>query len=291
MFKKRIKLIMVLIAILFIWAVQLQDERTVNTIVKQEGQGLAVHYIDVGQADSILVNLPGTLTMLIDAGNNTDEDKVISYLKSQGIERIDILIGTHPHEDHIGALDSVIKSFDIGKIYMPKISHASKTFKDVLLAVQEKDYKVSSPVTGENIFEQDSLKLQFLAPLSTKYEELNNYSIVTKLTYGDTSFLFTGDAEDVSEKEMLKAFRGELKADVLKVGHHGSASSTTTEFLKAVSPAYALISVEDQNSYGHPHKEVIEKLDKSGVKTFRTDKQGTVVMMSDGKQINVITEK
>lgn len=291
MFKKRIKLIMVLIAILFIWAVQLQDERTVNTIVKQEGQGLAVHYIDVGQADSILVNLPGTLTMLIDAGNNTDEDKVISYLKSQGIERIDILIGTHPHEDHIGALDSVIKSFDIGKIYMPKISHTSKTFKDVLLAVQEKDYKVSSPVTGENIFEQDSLKLQFLAPLSTKYEELNNYSIVTKLTYGDTSFLFTGDAEDVSEKEMLKAFRGELKADVLKVGHHGSASSTTTEFLKAVSPAYALISVEDQNSYGHPHKEVIEKLDKSGVKTFRTDKQGTVVMMSDGKQINVITEK
>lgn len=263
----------------------------VDTSVQDDEKDLKVHFIDVGQADSILINLPGKVTMLIDAGNNGDKDTVIDYIKSQGIKQIDFLVGTHPHEDHIGGLDAVIKSVDIGKVYMPKVTHTSKTFKDVLLAVKEKGLKVSSPKPEEVIFDEDSLKIQFLAPVSTKYEELNNYSIVAKITYGETSFLLTGDAEELSEKEMLKKSPSLLAADVLKAGHHGSSSSTSPEFLKTVNPTYAVISVEEGNSYGHPHKEVIERLDKSGIKYYRTDKNGTIVMASDGKNINISVEK
>ncbi|WHH57432.1 ComEC/Rec2 family competence protein [Petroclostridium sp. X23] len=263
----------------------------VDTSVQDDEKDLKVHFIDVGQADSILINLPGKVTMLIDAGNNGDKDTVIDYIKSQGIKQIDFLVGTHPHEDHIGGLDAVIKSVDIGKVYMPKVTHTSKTFKDVLLAIKEKDLKVSSPKPEEVIFDEDGLEIQFLAPVSTKYEELNNYSIVAKITYGETSFLLTGDAEELSEKEMLKKSPSLLTADVLKAGHHGSSSSTSPEFLKTVNPTYAVISVEEGNSYGHPHKEVIERLDKSGIKYYRTDKNGTIVMASDGKNINISVEK
>ncbi|WP_094549458.1 ComEC/Rec2 family competence protein [Petroclostridium xylanilyticum] len=264
---------------------------TSDTEKKQDPDALKIHFIDVGQGDSILVNLPQKFTMLIDAGNNNDGEKIVRYIKDQGIKRIDYIVGTHPHEDHIGALDVVIQTFDIGKVYMPKVSHNTKTFKDVLLAVKEKGLKVSSPKPGEIIFDKEDLKVQFLAPNAEKYEELNNYSIVTKVTYGETSFLLTGDAEDVSEKEMLEKFGTGLKANVLKLGHHGSTSSTTPEFLKAVSPEYAVISVGKDNTYGHPHKETIGRLNKKGIKIYRTDKNGTVVMSSDGQEISVWVEK
>lgn len=264
---------------------------TSDTEKEQDPDALKIHFIDVGQGDSILVNLPQKFTMLIDAGNNNDGEKIVRYIKDQGIKRIDYIVGTHPHEDHIGALDVVIQTFDIGKVYMPKVSHNTKTFKDVLLAVKEKGLKVSSPKPGEIIFDKEDLKVQFLAPNAENYEELNNYSIVTKVTYGEASFLLAGDAEDVSEKEMLKKFGTGLKANVLKLGHHGSTSSTTPEFLKAVSPEYAVISVGKDNTYGHPHKETIGRLNKKGIKIYRTDKNGTVVMSSDGQEISVWVEK
>jgi beta-lactamase superfamily II metal-dependent hydrolase len=289
MYKIRLQFIITLLIVFIVAFTGCTIE--VDTSVQDDEKDLKVHFIDVGQADSILINLPGKVTMLIDAGNNGDKDTVIDYIKSQGIKQIDFLVGTHPHEDHIGGLDAVIKSVDIGKVYMPKVTHTSKTFKDVLLAVKEKGLKVSSPKPEEVIFDEDSLKIQFLAPVSTKYEELNNYSIVTKITYGETSFLLTGDAEELAENEMLKKSPSLLAADVLKVGHHGSSSSTSPEFLKTVNPTYAVISVEEGNSYGHPHKEVIERLDKSGIKYYRTDKNGTIVMASDGKNINISVEK
>ena len=251
---------------------------------------LKVHFIDVGQADSILIQAPTGENMLIDAGNNDDAKTIVSYLNAQGVKKVDVLVGTHPHEDHIGSLDMVIDTYDIGKIYMPKATATTKTFEDVLTAIQNKGLKITAATGGTNISFSPSAKVEILAPNASKYEDLNNYSAVIKLTYGKTSFLFTGDAEDVSENEMLA--RGyDLRADVLKVGHHGSNSSTTEAFLAAVDPTYAVICVGKGNDYGHPHKEVLKRLSDAGIKIYRTDEAGTVVFATDGESIEIKTEK
>ncbi|PQQ66505.1 MBL fold metallo-hydrolase [Acetivibrio saccincola] len=245
---------------------------------------LEVHFLDVEQADCILIKTPGQKAVLIDSGKNTHEDTVVSYIKSQGIDTIDAVVGTHPHEDHIGGLDAVINSFNIGKIYMPKVSHTTKTFEDVLNAIDNKGLKVTTAFAGTNIEVDPDLKIEILAPNSHTYDEINNYSAVVKLTYKNTSFLFTGDAESVSEQEMIsKGY--DLKADVLKVGHHGSATSTTAQFLKKVSPDYVVISVGKDNRYGHPDNLVLNRLKTFGVEIFRTDEYGTVIATSDGETI------
>lgn len=249
---------------------------------------LKVHFINVGQADCILVQ-DGNSNMLIDAGNNNDSNTVISYLKKQNINKLDYVIGTHPHEDHIGSLDDVIKEFNIGKVYMPKVTHTSKTFKDVVNAIKNKNLSITTPTPGTS-FTLGSSTATILAPNSSEYEDLNNYSIVIKLTHGNNSFMFTGDAEDVSEKEMIK--KGfDLKADVLKLGHHGSSSSSTVEFLNKVNPKYAVIMTEKNNSYGHPHKEVMDKLKSKGITVYRTDENNTIVATSDGNKISFNTSK
>ena len=244
---------------------------------------LKVSFIDVGQADSILIQAPTGESMLIDAGNNDDSNLVVSYLKKQGIEKLDVVIGTHPHEDHIGGLDAVINAFDIGQIYMPKVSHTTITYEDVLTAIKNKGLKAKAPSPGTTFYIGDA-KCTVLAPNSSSYEDLNNYSIVIKLEYRNTSFLFAGDAEDVSEKEMLNK-KYNLDADVLKVGHHGSTSSTTAEFLSSVSPKYAVIMVGKDNNYGHPHKEVMDRLKSKKIPVYRTDESGTIVCTTDGKTI------
>lgn len=207
--------------------------------------------------------------MLIDAGNNDDSDLVVNYLRAQGISKLDYVVGTHPHEDHIGGLDVAINTFDIGNVILPKISHTTKTYKDVLLSIKNKGLKVTT-ATGGKTFDLGNAKCEIVAPNGSDYEDLNNYSVVMKVTYGNNSFLFTGDAEDVSENEMLsKGY--DLKADLLKVGHHGSHSSTTPQFLKAVSPKYAVISVGTGNKYGHPTQETLSKLNNAGIQVYRTD--------------------
>jgi len=247
---------------------------------------LRVHFLDVGQADSILVQLPNGQSMLVDAGNNSDGPFVVSYLKQQGIKRIEYLVGTHPHADHLGGLDNVINDFDIGKVYLPKTTTTTKTFEDVLLALKNKNLKISPARAGVAVIEQDNLKINLVAPVGSGYKELNNYSAVIRIQYGDTAFLLTGDAQAESESEMLKA-GGNLKADVLKVGHHGSRSSTTTPFLKAAAPKYAVIKVGAGNDYGHPHKETLERLAGAGITLYRTDLDGTLIFGSDGKNITV----
>jgi len=243
---------------------------------------LKIHFIDVGQADSILIQRDEQ-AMLIDAGNNGDAKKVVEYIKSQNIEDLDYVVGTHPHEDHIGGLDAVIENFDIGVIYMPKAMSTTKTFEDVLNAIAKKGMKVTTLIPGTKV-EFGEASFTILAPNSDNYKEVNNYSIVIKLDHGNNSFLFTGDAEDVSEKEMMeKGF--DLSADVLKVGHHGSSSSTTEEFLVKVNPKYAVICVGKDNKYGHPHKETLDLLNKKGIKIYRTDKSGTIIAISDGESI------
>jgi competence protein ComEC len=247
---------------------------------------LKVHFIDVGQADSILVQTPSGKTMLIDAGNNADGNAVVSYIKSQGIKKIDVLVGTHPHEDHIGGMDTVVNSFDIGKIYMPRATTTTKTYEDVLTAISRKGLKITAAKGGQTIDVDPAIKADVLAPNSSTYDDLNNFSVVLKLTYKNTSFLLAGDAEDISEQEMVnKGYN--LKADVLKVGHHGSDSSTTPAFLKAVSPKYAVISVGRGNDYGHPAPATLTKLASAGIEIYRTDEAGTIIATSDGNTIRL----
>jgi DNA internalization-related competence protein ComEC/Rec2 len=249
---------------------------------------LQVSFLDVGQADSILIKLPGGKTMLIDAGNNDDGKTVVNFLKSHGVKNLDVLVGTHPHEDHIGGMDDVIEAFDIEKIYMPKVTTTTRTFKDVLRAAEKKNLKITAARGGMSIPLEEGLKADILAPNSSRYEELNNYSIVIKITYKDTSFLFTGDAEKLSEQEMLKK-RYDLRADVLKVAHHGSSSGTSEEFLSAVSPEYAVISVGRNNDYGHPHRETMRRLTAHGVKVYTTADNGNLLFSSDGQRIKIST--
>jgi beta-lactamase superfamily II metal-dependent hydrolase len=247
---------------------------------------LEVNFIDVGQADSIFIKFPEGKTMLIDAGNNDDGDKIISFIKKQCVKKLDVVVGTHPHEDHIGAMDDIINTFNIGKIYMPKVTTTTRTFKDVLTSIAAKNLKITTAMGGMTIPVEDDVKVEILAPNSAHYEDLNNYSAVIKVTYKSTSLLFTGDAEKLSEEEMLK-LGFNLRADVLKVGHHGSSSGTSEEFLSAVSPKYAIISVAKNNDYGHPHKETLRRLAAYGVKVYTTADNGNILVESDGKNIRV----
>ncbi|MCA1073334.1 MBL fold metallo-hydrolase [Clostridium bowmanii] len=257
------------------------------TTVKKEATlalgELKVHYIDVGQADSILVQ-QGTQNMLIDAGNNADDKLVVDYLNKQGVKKIDVLIGTHTDEDHIGGLDTVIKTFDIGKIYMPKAVSTTDTFKDVILAIKAKNMKISVPKVGE-IFKIGNSECTIIAPNALTYGNDNNYSIITKLKFGNKSFIFMGDAEDISEGQIL-AKQLDISADVIKIGHHGSDTSTTQEFLDAVNPKYAVISVGKGNSYGHPTQLVMDRLKAKNIEVYRTDENGTVIATSNGEDIS-----
>lgn len=242
---------------------------------------LSAHFIDVGQADGALVRLPDGKTMLIDAGDNKTGIKAVSYLANLGIERIDYLVATHPHADHIGGMDDVIDNFDIGRVYMPDVTANTKTFESMLDAIEKKNIPVTKAAAGVNIFSGDGISADIIAPNSAKYKELNDYSAVVRLVYGNTAFLFMGDAETLSEDEIT----ADVRADVLKVGHHGSDTSSGENFILRVSPRVAVISVGEGNSYGHPNDAVMERLRRAGATVFRTDEDGTVVIGSDGENI------
>lgn len=264
--------------------VESDDKTSVSTF---SGDTLRVNYIDVGQGDSIFIQLPNKETMLIDAGEAYKSDNVINYLNNLGITKIDYVVGTHPHTDHIGGLENIVNTFDIGSIYMPKATSTSKTYEDLLTTISNKGLKVKTAKSGVVVLDEDNLKLEFIAPNSDSYSNLNNYSAVLKLTYLDNTFLFMGDAETLSEEEITS----EIKADVIKVGHHGSDSSSSVEFVKKVSPEYAIIMVGEGNSYNHPYQSIIDRYESVGAKVLRTDLDGNIVCDSDGKEVSCSEDK
>lgn len=253
-----------------------------------DSSNMQVHYIDVGQADSILINSNGHF-MLIDAGNNDDDKLVVSYLQSQGVEKLDYIIATHPHEDHIGGMDTVVDTFDIGNVIMPNIETTTKTYESFIDSLINKNVTAIEPKPG-NTYELGESIFTIISPNNDYKKDLNNWSVGIKLEHGDNSFIFTGDAEKASEMDILHN-NIDISADVLKLGHHGSSTSNTEEFLKAIKPKYAVICVGENNKYGHPHKETIEKLNKFNIEVYRTDKNGTVVATSDGENISWTTER
>lgn len=242
---------------------------------------LTVHFLDIGQGDCIVIT-QGEHAMMIDAGENDKGTAVQSYLQYLGIDSLDYVILTHPDSDHIGGADVIIYKFSCGAILMPEKETDTRTYDDVLQAMKSKDYTAVHPQPGDTYAFGDA-SFTILSPERT-YSDNNNNSLVVRLTHGENTFLFTGDAELEAEADMLSGGR-DLSADVLKVGHHGSSSSTSDDFLAAVSPSCAVISCGEDNKYGHPHAETMNKLRQSGVTVYRTDEQGTITAASDGSSL------
>lgn len=261
-----------------------QEEKAAKAPDTSKPEGtLEVHYIDVGQGDATLIKC-GSHAMLIDGGNNNKGTTVQLYLKKQGVESLDYVIGTHPDADHIGGLDVIVYKYNCDTVIMPDYEKDTKTYQELVDVIHDKNMKITYPVVGEQ-YALGEAKFTIIAPNSNSYGgNANDYSVAILLEYGKNRFLFTGDAEEASEMEMLS--NGiELSADVYKVAHHGSRSASTQEFLNAVRPKYAVISCGEGNSYGHPHAEVLNRLRSMGVEVFRTDEQGSIIASSDGENI------
>ena len=258
-----------------------------NDYINTNNDLLKVHYLDVGQGDSIFVELPNNETMLIDAAESYQSENIINYLKNLNYQKIDYVIGTHPHTDHIGGLKDIINTFEIGKIFMPKVVSTTKTYESLLMAIKDKNLKINTAKAGTSIIDTDALKINILAPNNSTYTELNNYSVVTKITYGTTKFLFMGDAEKLSENEIKE----NVTADVIKIGHHGSNTSSSIDFIKKVNAKYGIISVGLNNKYNLPKEETITNWENSGTKIYLTSINGTIRASSDGTNIKIESEK
>lgn len=239
---------------------------------------MRVHFIDVGQGDATFVELPTKETMLIDGGPS--KEVVADYIKNLGYSSVTYVIATHPDSDHISGIPKVLDNFSVEKFYMPEKEHTTQIFESMLDSLASNGCEAIYALAGKSIIDTADLKISFVGP-TKQYTDNNTSSAVVKLVYKGNSFLFTGDADYTSEKDMIAAGYN-LTTDVLKIGHHGSSSSTSEVFLKAVNPKIAVISVGEDNSYGHPTQEVLALLNGKHLDIYRTDKVGTVIIECDG---------
>jgi len=251
---------------------------------RSDANGLVVHFIDVGQGDATLIQTREG-NVLIDGGDRHAGPIVARYLRSMGVRRIAYVVATHPHADHIGGLIYVLGAFETGTIIMPNVAHTTITFERFIDVIEENNIPVREPVPGSTI-DMGGAVFTIVAPNSSGHANLNNYSVSMTVSYGAISFLFTGDAEAEAENEMLEMGHN-LSAQVLRVGHHGSRTSTTQRFFDAVSPLVAVISVGANNQFGHPHREVMNRLEAAETTILRTDRDGTIVISTNGRSLNI----
>lgn len=249
------------------------------------GEGLEVHFLDVGQADCALL-ICGDEAMLIDGGNRDDSQLVVSYLQQQGVQELKAVVCSHAHEDHVGGLPGVLAVYPTQAVYAPTKTYASKVFDDFLYYTDQQGLEVTIPAPGDTL-RLGQAQITVLGPVAS-YPETNDTSLILRVDYGENALLFTGDQEQTAEHDLLEYWQsqpGTLDVDVLKVGHHGSDTSTGYRFLYEVSPEYGILSVGRDNSYGHPHAEPLSRLEQAGVMLLRTDQLGTIVARCDGQQI------
>ncbi len=246
-----------------------------------------VHFIDVGQADAALIRCTGK-TMLIDGGNKEDSNLIYSYLKKQNVTHLDYVVCTHAHEDHVGGLSGALTAATAGKVLSPVTSYDSDAFRDFVTKAGDRGCEIEVPTAGDRFLLGDAT-VTVLGP-TKQYDETNDTSLVLRVVYGNTSFLFTGDMESTAEADLLKA-GAELRSTVLKVGHHGSSTSTSSDFLRAVAPTYGVISVGTDNQYDHPNDDVLARLRDADVTLYRTDLQGDIICKSDGQNLTFTTQK
>ena len=283
------RLISLLFAVLLIFGCGRMDIRAGEAGAAERGiSSFEIHFIDVGEADAALVLCDGK-AMLIDGGNAEDSSLIYSYLKSHSLKHLDYIVCSHAHEDHVGGLAGALNYASADHALCPVTSYDSKAFKSFVSYLEKQKVSITVPSAGDK-FSLGSASVQILGPVTTDEDDPNNSSIILRIVYGDTSFLFTGDAEREEEQAVLDSGRT-LQSTVLKVGHHGSDTSTTYPFLREVMPEYAVISVGRDNSYGHPTEDTLSRLRDADVKVFRTDLQGDVICKSDGKSVTFTVER
>jgi competence protein ComEC len=280
MFKK----IIALLSALSILIISTPNEHQVNASWLPN---LEIHFINVGQADSILIKSSTDKTMLIDAGDNRDFNKINDYLTRQGVEEIDVMIATHPHHDHIGSMDKILNTYRVKTLIMPEIKHNTKYFKDLQKTIEKQNVVVQYPKDGLKFRLGFGIKAEIIGPIKEKYREINDYSTILRIVHGKNKFLFMGDAGKTAEKQLIKKYPKKLSADLLKVGHHGANTGTTTAFLDKVKPKYAIISAGKRNKFGFPSNEILKRLEQAEVEIYRTDRLGTIVVNSDGRRISI----
>ena len=276
-----------LFIMLFLAAAYVLFNRQGEAAPPAEGGSLQVHFIDVGQADAALVICDGHY-MLIDGGNAEDSDLVYSYLERHGAKNLDYMVASHAHEDHIGGLSGALNYAKVDTALCPVTEYSSKVFQNMVKYLEQQGKSLTVPAPGDK-FDLGSARVEILGPVQ-EYDDTNNTSIVLRIVYGETSFLFTGDMETGAEKDLLES-GADVRATVLKAGHHGSDTSTGYQFLREVSPRYTVISVGEGNKYGHPSDEVLSRFRDAGTEVYRTDMQGHVIAESDGKTVTFRTEK
>ena len=251
-----------------------------------EAYEIFVSFIDVGQGDSILIRTAYN-AVLIDGGEHRFRHAVLEYLRQANVSRLDFVVATHPHSDHIGSLPTVVSHVDVGIIAMPEITHETESFANLMEAIQNHDLNVVYPLAGDRLL-AGIIMLEVVSPASIT-GSINNSSLVLHMVHGYTTFLFTGDAEREAE-EIMVATEQNISASVLKIGHHGSRTSTTQGFLDAVSPCIAVITVGANNPFGHPHPYVINRLNESGIEILKTSTHGNILMITNGREIVVYVE-